>query len=401
MDRRTYLSTLAGASATATAGCVGGRRKQRAGVVSCDETTKMPREESTLPSVEGSWPSPFFDERNTGHDPDGVGPSGCPESEWLFSATEADVDAFDDPPIVADGTVYAVNHDVFALDAATGEERWRTAEPPGTTSAPSVTDGTLYVANENGVFGVAPDGGRVRRLAATGSKVWEAPTVVEDTVYVGTETGDVIAVSRNGGTRWQKDVNSSDGDGTGIKGKVAVAHGAVYAGSRDESVHAFDASSGTELWSRPLDSSIWGAPTAGNDLVYVSEEYDLRAVAPEDGRTQWTLLDDGFVVGSPALADETLYVQAGESLDAMKLVAVDATTGDVHWRRSIGRPEASPCVVDETVYLGAGSDLLAVNAADGEVLWSMSPEADIHGPPAVVDGVVFLSATETGVFAVA
>lgn len=169
----------------------------------------MPREESTLPSVEGSWPSPFFDERNTGHDPDGVGPSGCPESEWLFSATEADVDAFDDPPIVADGTV--------------------------------------YVANENGVFGVAPDGGRVRRLAATGSKVWEAPTVVEDTVYVGTETGDVIAVSRNGGTRWQKDVNSSDGDGTGIKGKVAVAHGAVYAGSRDESVHAFDASSGTEL----------------------------------------------------------------------------------------------------------------------------------------------------------
>lgn len=400
MDRRTYLTTLASTGVTVTAGCLGGDRRQT-GVVSCEGTTETPHEESTLTTVRGAWPSPYFDERNTSHDPDGSGPSGCPEREWFFSTAAADVTSFDDPPVVADGRVYAVNHDVFALDAATGERRWTTADPPGTTSPPSVVDETLYVANENGVFSIAPDGERVRRLATTGSKVWDAPTVVGDAVYVGTETGDVLAASKDGGTRWRTDVNQSDGDDTGIKGKVAVAHGAVYAGSRDESIHAFETSSGAERWSRPLDSSIWGGPTAGDELVYIPEEYALRAVTPEDGTTQWTLQEDGYVVGSPALADDTLYVQAGESLDAIALVAADATTGEVLWRRPIGQPEASPCVVDGMVYLGAGSDLLAVNAANGEVEWSMNPGADIHGPPAVVDGVVFLSATEAGVFAVA
>lgn len=397
MDRRAYLTTLAGA--TATAGCLAGGQPD--GVVTCGETTKTPREESTLPTVDGSWPTTHFDERNTSHDPDGIGPKECPETTWLFSAEEVGVHAFHGPPTIADGTVYATNHEIFAIDAASGEERWRTSDPPGRTGTPTVADGSLYVANQNGVFAVSSDGEDVRWLANTGEKVWEAPTVVEDAIYVGNDKGEVIAVDRSGGERWRTNVDPDGGEDVDIKGELAVAHGAVYAGSRSESAHALDAASGERLWSRPLDSSIRGAPTAGEDLVYVPEKYDLLAVAPEDGSTQWSLLDDGTVVGSPALADGTLYVQAGEALEAMELFAVDAATGEVHWRRPIGLPEASPCVVDGTIYLGAGSDLIALNASDGELLWSMSPEADIHGPPAVVDGVVFLSATETGVFAVA
>lgn len=63
-------------------------------------------------------------------------------------------------------------------------------------------------------------------------------------------------------------------------------------------------------------------------------------------------------------------------------------------------PEAAPRVADGQVFLGAGSDLLALDAGSGEQRWAMDPDANLHGGPVIVDGTVFLNATESGIFAV-
>lgn len=401
MRRRTFLTSLAGTGLAPAAGCPLGRPDPSPGVVTCGTDTATARGEPAIGTVDGAWPAPHFDRRNTGHAPDATGPGACPRTQWHFSLANRGEHAIDDPPAVVGGTVFAADHRLYALDAADGTVRWTTGDPPGVTCPPTVAGGDVHVANENGLFAVDAATGTARRLAATGADVTSAPTVAGGVVFVGTDAGEVVAADRDGGTLWRTDVNAADETlDAGVLGKPAVAGGTVYVGTYGEAVHALDAATGDERWRRPLDSAAWGAPTVGDDLVYVPEETDLGALRPDDGSEAWRLLDGGAVAGSPALADGTLYVQAGPAVGELSLVAADAATGRVEWQVDLGLAEASPTVVDGRVYLGRGNDLVALDADGGGEVWRMAPLSDVHGPPAVADGTVFLSATEAGVFAV-
>ena len=56
------------------------------------------------------------------------------------------------PPAVVDGIVYIGSGDnyVYALDAGTGEERWRFETGQMVVSSPAVVDGVVYVGSTDG-----------------------------------------------------------------------------------------------------------------------------------------------------------------------------------------------------------------------------------------------------------
>jgi outer membrane protein assembly factor BamB len=147
-------------------------------------------------------------------------------------------------PTAAGGLVYAATgldaaddatHGVMALDAATGEERWRFGTPTATTVyTPAVVDGRAYIVGEDhsvvaldaddgtviwtsttdelneavaavadGLVIVAGNGGAIHALdAATGAIEWTVPyrgtpygpIVVGGYVLVGTNLGTLIAI---------------------------------------------------------------------------------------------------------------------------------------------------------------------------------------------------------------
>ena len=400
MDRREYLRTIVAGSPTCLAGCFSTRSTPSPGLVTCRDGSTQTPADSTLGPVNGTWPAPHFDARNTGHDPDGTGPGNCPTTQWTFDVA-ATSELFLRAPVVADGTVFVGRESVYALDAASGDISWQTSAPRGLAGPLATADGTVYTANGNGVFALDATNGDATTLTTVSTDTLGAPTVVDETLYVGTDAGALVAVGLVDGLRWRTDLTGGGSDPPGLGGKPAVADDVVDAGSEDGTVHAVDAVTGEIRWQRSTPGTLWDAVVVGEDLVYAPDQTSVTAFRRSDGTEEWTLFDDGgYVTGSPALARGTLYVQAGPSLQEAQIRAVDAATGETRWARNVETPETSPVVIDDRVYFGAGSDLVALDTS-GDRRWRVDPRDDIHAPAVVVDGVVYLTATGTSVLAVA
>lgn len=95
------------------------------------------------------WPMYGANIANTGYQPQQPAPTSGVTTQWTVE-TGALVHS---SPAVADGTVYIGSGDnVYALDAATGRERW-TAETGASVGSPAVGDGTVYVGSyDNSVY---------------------------------------------------------------------------------------------------------------------------------------------------------------------------------------------------------------------------------------------------------
>jgi serine/threonine-protein kinase len=244
-------------------------------------------------------------------------------------------------PAVTNGVVYAAipGNFIVALDAASGEERWRKSIPPS-NSSPAVVDGVVYVG--------AHDRSILALDAATGEERWRrslpqipnTPVVADGTVYI------------NCGNR-------SDGSG-----------GWVF---------ALDAVTGEERWhfARPDDTlSAFIAPTVAGGMVYVgtvnapgvvgADQWVFEALDAETGVTRWQV-DVVGQLNQPVIADGVVYF--GTGLDR-SLLAVDAATGAERWR--IPLPDSdyagfTPVVWDGLVYMGDENGYLyAIGEIDDE-----------------------------------
>lgn len=175
------------------------------------------------------------------------------EPIWIFETAGVGLDAadfgFDRTQIqssaaVADGTVYFGSRDasLYAVDAATGIERWH------------LTDGTSWVVaspavRRDLVISGRSSNGRVRAVDArtgeerwaveTGGPVFSDPVLVDETVYVGSGSGWVYALAAaDGAERWKFRT------GRAIYGGPVVADGRLYVGSDDGTLYALQAGEG-------------------------------------------------------------------------------------------------------------------------------------------------------------
>jgi outer membrane protein assembly factor BamB len=117
------------------------------------------------------------------------GESGLPE--WTYDA------AVGSSVALADGVVYGTTtgEDVFALDAATGDERWRRSVVPG-SNPPVLVGGLLYVTGSEGtVAAVSPSDGSVVWQSTVGGPRSANVAVAGGNLFVGDEDGAVAAIA--------------------------------------------------------------------------------------------------------------------------------------------------------------------------------------------------------------
>jgi outer membrane protein assembly factor BamB len=148
---------------------------------------------------------------------------------------------------------------------------------------------------------------------------------------------------------------------------------------------AVDRATGERLFGHALPAALAGAPArVGGRTAVVAPLADgtLRRVGP-DGTTAWEV---GF--GAP-LSDATAVagtVYVGSATE--QVIAVDAATGEVRWRGRLANTVfTAPRVVDGTVYVG-GADyyLYAFDAADGTRIWRTETANAVTGGPLPVAG---------------
>lgn len=242
-------------------------------------------------------------------------------------------------PLVVDETVYTVDDKLTALNARTGEDRWKTdlavAESPNSATQPAVAGDRILLASES-------------RLAAF-------------------DTAD-------GSERWERSI-------TGLPGgpvTVAADHqlGFVFLSRPDRSesppaLVAFRTDSGNTAWSAPLrDTS--SAPAVFGDHVYAAgwagpEMQVLRCLRMNNGELAWEReLEDP---NTPPVVTETgVFVGEGDGIivydraDGERLASIDVPQGPI---RAIA-------IDDGMAFVLGDSGLSAITVPDGGEEWSLS-----------------------------
>ncbi|MFE0644172.1 PQQ-binding-like beta-propeller repeat protein [Streptomyces sp. NPDC058877] len=146
-------------------------------------------------------------------------------------------------PAVTGGGVYLTDHlgTVYALDAATGQDRWRIAtEQRQSTEPVLVADGNVHVGSGSALYTLDAVTGTPRWRFAAGGELVGSPVVADGRVHFGSADHVLYTLDATGGQlRWKL------ATGGEITGSPVVKGGVVYACSKDRCVYALDAMKGT------------------------------------------------------------------------------------------------------------------------------------------------------------
>jgi outer membrane protein assembly factor BamB len=243
-------------------------------------------------------------------------------------------------PTYSDGMLYISNLEpgqVVALTTRQGKMAWRQPLPGRTESSPIVVGDKVIAGCECGtLFAFDKKSGKILWETDLGGELKAAPAVSDGVAYIGDYSGTMSAVSvKDGSVKWQ-----SDSQGTGVAagdfyGTAAVAFGRVYAGSKDGRIYSFNKSTGEVAWSQTIGGEVYAGAVAADTPKTPPSVYfgtyggsSFYALDARDGSMRWSADVGGSVIGAGSLIGETVYAA---SLDKTETYAFDASTGRQLW----------------------------------------------------------------------
>jgi outer membrane protein assembly factor BamB len=259
---------------------------------------------------------------------------------------------------------------VIALDAGSGTEIWAKRFAVPIREAPTAAEGRVFVVNSESelICLNAMDGVQLwsqKGLPENASVLTSAsPAVAGNLVFVPYPSGEITAIDiKTGQARWTdslaKGAVNSSATAIGEAARPVVDHDAVYAMSRGGQLIATSRDRGTRLWTRDIRGSQtpW---VAGDTLFVVDVSGKLIALSRKDGKARWVtaLPGDGRWSG-PVLAGSRLWLASSKGL----LVAVDAVSGSIGAQSDLGTPVMiTPVVAEGRLYvLTDKAKLIAMN----------------------------------------
>ena len=198
--------------------------------------------------------------------------------------------------------------------------------------------------------------------------------------------------ARTGRTVWRRPMLAQF-----LTSSPAVANGVLYVGVGlftpyyTGGLYAFDAATGTPLWSNTQLDAIQSSPAVANGVVYVGSVFGtMYALDANSGNVLWSYVPQGGSVNSsPAVVNGVVYVGA----DNFYVYALDAATGNVIWRyRTDSAVSSSPSVTGGVVYVASADTVYALTASAGTLLWSTPVSSLISGSTTVAYSRVFVCA---------
>jgi len=205
-------------------------------------------------------------------------------------------DCYLSSPAVWNGNVYFGSGDgnIYALDAATGNVKWRFHTGDVVHASPAISGGTLFIGSWDSYF-YAID-------AASGKEKWRFKTGVDPDIH----------------------------NQVGIQSSAAIADGTVYFGCRDSNLYALDVATGKKRWSFSTKSSwVISSPAVLDGKVYfaTSDSALVYALDAGSGKQVFLLKFQFPFFSSPAIAGNTLYIGSHDG----KLTAINLITQARAW----------------------------------------------------------------------
>jgi outer membrane protein assembly factor BamB len=215
-------------------------------------------------------------------------------------------------PTYSNGRLYISNLDpgqVQALNAQSGKVVWRHPFPGRTESSPLVVGNEVIAGCECGsVYALNAQTGKEMWSTAVGGAVKASPAYDKGTVFVGDYSGQMTALrASNGRQVWQASAGNS------IYGTAAVAFGRVFAGDLGGGFHAWDESTGAPDWSTSTSGYVYSGATAAKtpdtppSVYFGSYDGTVYALNARTGGQRWSESASGPVSGAGSLIGDVFY----------------------------------------------------------------------------------------------
>src|ERR1043166_7677588 len=205
-------------------------------------------------------------------------------------------DVFLSSPVVVSGVVYFGSGDghLYALDAASGELKWKFKTGDVIHASPAFANGVLYVGSWDSFF-YAVD-------AATGKEKWRFHGGEDPLIH----------------------------NQVGFQSSAAVVNGTVYTGCRDSNLYALDAATGKEKW-RVFNDLSWviTSPAVADGKVFfaTSDSSLYHVVDANNGKPIVRQQGKAYMFSSPAVVGDVVFIGVLNGT----LEARDVKTGDLLW----------------------------------------------------------------------
>ena len=321
-------------------------------------------------------------------------------------------------PTYTEGAVYYGDDlgVVRALDAATGEERWRHETKSRITESPAIDGERVFVTNGFGVVAMDRTSGERLWAAAIEHGAGETlPIVAGGQVLAAGYDGKVHAFEpATGQPLWEQEfVSDAPPDPEGFSGERArfgnadarptgaAATDSLYVlNVFDQSrVVAFDISPegrGRIVWSYPVGGWTGDSPLFVGDAVYaVSQSKRIACLDLATGQERWRQQGPTWLAARPGHFDGTLYVPVHDG----RILTFDAATGEPG--QTLAAPDGDghiytdPLLTERAIYfpLSRSGRLVALDRTSGELIWDLgfSAGTELYTPLRTDGSRIFVS----------
>lgn len=324
-------------------------------------------------------------------------PTGLEPSEWRVSRvgrSRATGDSAEstipptwiptDPPIVV---VAGYDGDLVAFEAS---------EADGTVAWRFHSGGTVYgppgVDSERGRIFFGSSDKRVYALDSRGMYLWSfqaddnvaaRPVVAGDLVIVASEDSSVYGLdAQTGALVWRQTL------GSGVVSSPAVVGDTVVIGSDDGLVYGLNAATGEQRWSHTAEGAVEASIVAADDVVYVADRGgNVTALEPSSCATACEALwstEVGYIFRTaPAIGADRLFIVDNSG----QLIALDRATGEKLWSSADRWYVGSPVVAGDSVIVATAEAAVLKLDLEG----SSEEEWDLRQTSIITDGLTTLS----------
>ncbi len=354
---------------------------------------------------------------NTAHALPPVELSEKPEKFWQVNMGYGSYDGqrLISSVVVDDGTVYGMDAIgvVYAINAATGEVRWKknttpeeeTGEPLG--GGVVFDNGVLYATTSFGeVLNLDPKDGAILWRANAMSPIRCAPTVKDGRVFVVTINNETHAFDAKTGTSiWTHAGIVEQAALLGTANPAVVDNVVIVAYSSGE-VCALQAENGHELWVEMLTSAvridtvtsiphIRARPVVdGNQVIAISHGGRMTAIDLKTGIRQWQKEVGG--IRTPAVSGNWVFILTGQG----DVICLQRTTGKVRWAAALPKLThddkkpifwAGPVIAGtELVFTGSNGQVQFLNVADGKMTKIITFDGESFLSPVIADKTLYI-----------
>src|ERR1043166_6841675 len=276
-------------------------------------------------------------------------------------------DVFLSSPVVVSGVVYFGSGDghLYALDAASGELKWKFKKGDGIHASPAFATRVLYVGSWDSFF-YAVD-------AATGKEKWRFHGGEDPLIH----------------------------NQVGFQSSAAVVDGVVYVGCRDSNLYALDAVSGQEKWRFNNEMSwVISSPAVTQVKVFfaTSDSSLYHVVDAATGKSVLKQQDKAYMFSSPTIIGDVVLLGVLNGT----LEARDVKSGEVLWdfqtetsKQNKGWVLTADRKFNEPMTFRSSWREAPVIGADRQFNIGA-----IFSTPLVVNGVVYFGSTDGNLYAV-